>query len=68
MELIVNGKKTECRDGATLADLLDTLGIRPDATGVAVAVNDTVVTRSRWTETPLVRGDYVEVIHAVQGG
>lgn len=68
MELIVNGKKTECRDGATLTDLLETLGIRADAAGVAVAVNDAVVTRSRWTETTLSRGDHVEVIHAVQGG
>jgi sulfur carrier protein len=68
MELTVNGKKTECRDGATLADLLAALDVKMETTGVAVAVNDAVVPRARWGETTLARGDTIEVIHAVQGG
>jgi sulfur carrier protein len=68
MELLVNGKMTPCMDGATLSELLATIEIGPETAGVAVAVNDAVVARSRWGETRLARGDRVEVIHAVQGG
>jgi sulfur carrier protein len=68
MELNVNGKPTECNDGATVADLLAQLNIANDATGVAVALNESVIARTRWSETVLSRGDEVEIIHAVQGG
>ncbi|WP_333770875.1 sulfur carrier protein ThiS [Streptomyces sp. IBSBF 2435] len=36
--------------------------------GVAAALNDTVVPRTRWSATPLADGDRVEVLTAVQGG
>lgn len=68
MELVVNGKKTECNDGATVADLLATLEVGAETTGIAVAVNDAVVPRSQWGAKELTRGDAVEIIHAVQGG
>jgi sulfur carrier protein len=68
MDVIVNGKKTGCRDGATVSELLTALDIPDDAAGVAVAVNEAVVPRLRWNETRLSQNDRVEVIHAVQGG
>jgi len=37
-------------------------------TGIAVAVNNEVVPRSRWAATVLQDGDAVEVITAMQGG
>ena len=36
--------------------------------GVAVAVNDEVVSRSRWTTTRLAEDDRVEILTAKQGG
>jgi sulfur carrier protein len=36
--------------------------------GVAAAVNETVVPRGRWAATVLAEGDRVEVLTAVQGG
>ncbi|SCD86515.1 sulfur carrier protein ThiS [Streptomyces sp. DvalAA-14] len=36
--------------------------------GVAAAVNETVVPRSRWSATALADGDRVEILTAVQGG
>jgi sulfur carrier protein len=44
------------------------LGIDPEASGVAVALNSEVVTRRRWSETTLTEGDRLEVIRATQGG
>ena len=38
------------------------------ATGVAVAVNNKVVRKSQWDETPLKQGDRILVITAVCGG
>lgn len=38
------------------------------ASGVAAAVNEAVVPRSRWSVTTLADGDRVEVLTAVQGG
>lgn len=68
MQLTVNGKTDECRDGITVAELLAERGVERDAAGVAVAVNQAVVPRTEWPATPLHDGDAVEIIHAVQGG
>lgn len=37
-------------------------------TGVAAALNETVVPRARWAATPVSDGDRVEILTAVQGG
>ncbi|ARA94979.1 MAG: sulfur carrier protein ThiS [Bacteroidetes bacterium] len=69
MTIAVNGEPREVPAGATLPDLLATLGIDPEgARGIAVAVNEEVVRRARWGEVTLAAGDTVEVITAVQGG
>jgi len=68
MKLVVNGKEREERNVEKLSDLLARLGIGEEAAGVAVALNDRVVPRGKWRETPLAEGDRVEIITAVQGG
>lgn len=68
MELKVNGKPLQLEDDASIVQLLERFELGADSTGVAVAVNDTVVPRGRWAQTPLGDGDTVEIIHAVQGG
>lgn len=68
MELRVNGESRELKDGATLAELLAEFGVDEEATGVAVAVNDTVVPRQVWPTMVLRGGESIEIVHAVQGG
>jgi len=37
-------------------------------TGIAVAVNQTVLTKAEWADTALRPGDRVEIVSATQGG
>ncbi len=64
----LNGEATDGQDGATVAALLDHLGVEPERRGVAVAVDEEVVPRTQWTGTTVVAGARVEVLTAMQGG
>ncbi|MER6001756.1 sulfur carrier protein ThiS [Nonomuraea sp. NPDC051941] len=66
MIVMINGASHEVADGTTVAQAVRTLTTA--TTGVAVAVNDEVVTRSSWETTALSDRDRVEVLTAVQGG
>ncbi|MGQ4490953.1 sulfur carrier protein ThiS [Streptomyces sp. SAS_281] len=62
----VNGAPAVVAPGTTLDTLVATL---TDArTGVAAALNETVVPRGQWPAAALTDGDRVEVLTAVQGG
>ncbi|QNE23303.1 sulfur carrier protein ThiS [Kribbella qitaiheensis] len=66
MKVHVNGSAEEIAAGTTVADVVDRWARSP--IGVAVAVNEAVVTRAEWTGTTLAEGDRVEILTAVQGG
>ncbi|MDT0328816.1 sulfur carrier protein ThiS [Nocardiopsis lambiniae] len=71
MELIVNGAPREAAGTVTVEEIVRELtaadgGAIPG--GIAVAVNDEVVRRAAWADTPLDAGDRVDVLTAVQGG
>jgi len=66
MTVSVNGEPREVPAGLTLDRLVAGLSAAP--TGVAAAVNETVVPRGQWPVTVLADGDRVEVLTAVQGG
>jgi sulfur carrier protein len=66
MVVLVNGNTEKIAAGTTVADVVDRWAKSP--TGVAVAVNESVVTRSEWPGTTLAEGDRVEIVTAVQGG
>jgi len=66
MTVVVNGRARELPEGATVAAVVALLSAAP--TGVAVAVNDTVVPRGSWESVRLHAADRVEVLTAVQGG
>lgn len=51
-----------------LADLLAEHGFRAETRGIAVAINGTVVPRSKWNETVLSDGDDIEIVKIMQGG
>ena len=65
MIVVVNEKELEVGEGTTVAGLLESLGF-PDR-GVAVALESSVLPRSRWA-TMLFDGARIEVVTAVQGG
>lgn len=66
MELTLNGDPRRCDPGTTVGALVDEAA--GDRRGVAVAVNEEVVPRSRWDATALRDGDRVEILTAAQGG
>ena len=66
MTVVVNGSEREVAEQATLAEVV--AAVTRSATGVAVAVGDTVVPRADWASTVLGAGDRVEVLTAVPGG
>lgn len=65
--IVVNGEARPLGPGG-LVDLLRALGHDPARPGVAIAVNDEVVPRTRWEQCRLADGDRVEIVGAVQGG
>lgn len=65
--IFVNGSEHECA-GASVAAVLELLGLSPDARGVAVAVDGEVVTRTVWDTFEIADGARVEVLTAMQGG
>lgn len=62
----VNGEPREIAPGTALDTVVRTLTAAPS--GVAAALNETVVPRTQWPSTALAEGDRVEVLTAVQGG
>jgi sulfur carrier protein len=66
MRVNINGDPGELPDGTTVDDVVVQLG--KGRKGLAVAVNDEVVSRSRWTTTRLAEDDRVEILTAAQGG
>ncbi len=66
MELMVNGKKREVPDGATITTALEELNINP--LRVAVQLNLEIIKRERYEETMLKPGDRLEIITFMAGG
>jgi sulfur carrier protein len=68
VRLVVNGTEKDYTGPPDLASLLDSLQIRRDRRGLAVAVNQQVVPREEYPKVTLKDGDRIEIIEAVQGG
>ena len=66
MKLIINGEEREFERLTALSDLIGQLGLKPDR--VAVELNRDLISRDRWTQTPLSEGDRLEIVHFVGGG
>jgi sulfur carrier protein len=66
LTVLVNGERRRVAPGTALDTLVRTLAASPS--GVAAALNETVVPRAQWSSTLLSEGDRVEVLTAVQGG
>ncbi|MFE9855935.1 sulfur carrier protein ThiS [Streptomyces sp. NPDC005780] len=66
MTVSVNGEAVTIAPGTALDVLVASLTSAPS--GVAAALNETVVPRGQWPAAMLADGDRVEVLTAVQGG
>lgn len=66
MNISVNGESRQVDSGTALDVVVRSLTAAPS--GVAAALNETVVPRAQWPATALAEGDRVEVLTAVQGG
>lgn len=66
MEIRLNGKARNVRDGVTIRQLLDELGLHPQR--VAVQVNLDIIKRDRYESVVLQPGDTVEVLTFMAGG
>ena len=66
MTVIVNGAPTEVGAGASIRDLLETLGL--GARWVVAERNGEAVARAEMASTVLREGDRIELVRAVAGG
>ncbi|MCL4433430.1 MAG: sulfur carrier protein ThiS [Actinobacteria bacterium] len=65
-EITLNGEAVVVEETTSIEDLIS---VRyPSTTGIAVAIDGTIVPRSKWNATELPAGGKVEVITAVAGG
>ena len=66
MNLWINGRVREVPAGATVASLLEGLGLGSGR--VAVERNGAIVPRAEYEATPLAEGDRLEIVQFVGGG
>ncbi|HEY0297688.1 MAG TPA: sulfur carrier protein ThiS [Arachidicoccus sp.] len=68
MELTINQQQKEIgQQGLSVQQLLD-LEIPGKQNGIAVAVNNHVVPKSKWAQRSLCPNDHILIITATQGG
>lgn len=68
MDVLVNGEPRIFDDDAlSLTELLRRLDVTQQK-GIAVALNYTVIPKSRWSEEHVSDGDEIEIVRATQGG
>lgn len=68
MDIRVNGEAKTVEQGLSLYQLLLDLQIDPVQPGIAVAMNQELISKKQWQETVVHAGSEVEIVHAVQGG
>jgi sulfur carrier protein len=66
MKIEINGELKEFDNPINLKSLIDS--ILNNTKGMAVALNNTVVPQSQWTDTELKEADKILLIRAIQGG
>ena len=66
MDIILNGETHAARDGATLQELVESLGL--EGSRLAVELDGVIIRRPHWAETVLSPGAKVEIVHFVGGG
>jgi len=66
MKVKLNDKEYEISEGTTLKAFIENLGLKSQ--GIAIAINNEVVSKNMWSETILESNIEIMLIHAVSGG
>lgn len=66
MQITVNNQLKEIQENSSLQDLLTELKHTQD--GIAIAINQNIITKIDWQQTQLSSGDNILIIQATQGG
>jgi sulfur carrier protein len=67
MEITVNQQHYTVPDECTVQTLLTDV-LNQTAKGLAIAINQTIVSKADWNTEPLNHGDHIIIITATQGG
>lgn len=67
MEVTVNQQNHQLNEACSVAQMLSVV-LSGEIKGIAVAVNQIIITRSSWSDHLLKEGDQVMLIKATQGG
>ena len=62
----INGKTEEIKDNPSVLSAVETMKI--DQNGIAVAVNQNIISKENWATTSLKDNDEILIIKATQGG
>ena len=68
MQIRLNGEDKNVAAQINIRELLIELGLDPEQSGIAVAINREVIPKTLWDETEICENSEVEIIRAVQGG
>ncbi len=71
--MTINGSPTELENGTTVLAVVSLWAVehRKDSSkisGIAVARNGDVVSKSNWAATEIISGDAIEILSAASGG
>ncbi|MEB3173544.1 MAG: sulfur carrier protein ThiS [Cyanobacteriota bacterium] len=66
ISITVNGEQRHCEAGLTVPAVLMALGYKPEL--VVVEFNGVILSRSSWSDQPVVESDVLEVVTIVGGG
>ena len=66
MNITVNNNKQSVKDASSIEAMVVQLEV--ESKGIAIAVNQTVISKSEWNKTELKENDNITIIKATQGG
>ncbi|MGY3792157.1 sulfur carrier protein ThiS [Aquimarina sp. 433] len=66
MTINVNNQEKTVSENSSITSLLEQLSIAKD--GIAIAINNEVVTKKEWSQTLIKVSDNITIIQATQGG
>ena len=68
MNITINGEVLTVKEQMKLNEFVELRLNGKEPRGIAVALNEMIIPKSKWNETALNENDNVEIVHAVQGG
>ena len=67
MDIFINQEKKTILEHSSLLDVLKSLNLH-EKMGIAIAINEQIITKNEWQTTPLFSQQKITIIEAIQGG